>query len=83
MYKFWQSILLNENTYNGQPFLKHINLGIDQKRFARWLYLFHSTVDQLFKGPIADEAKKRSAQIAGAFYNKLSYINKSTQKSQE
>ena len=74
MYRFWQSILLDENTYTGQPFLKHINLGIEEVHFARWLYLFHSTVEELFQGPIADEAKKRSAQIAGTFNSKLNYI---------
>ena len=74
MYKFWQSILLDQNTYTGQPFLKHINLGIEEHHFARWLYLFHSTLDELFTGPIADDAKKRSAQIAGTFNSKLNFI---------
>lgn len=74
MYKFWQSILLDQNTYTGQPFLKHINLGIEEHHFARWLYHFHSTVDELFTGPIADDAKKRSAQIAGTFNSKLNFI---------
>ncbi len=74
MYKFWQSILLDQNTYTGQPFLKHINLGIEENHFARWLYLFHSTVDELFEGTVAEDAKKRSAQIAGTFNSKLNFI---------
>ncbi len=75
MYKFWQSILLGENTYSGQPFLKHINLPISEEHFARWLYLFHSTVDELFKGNVADEAKKRGAMIATMFNSKLKVIH--------
>lgn len=75
MYKFWQSILLDKNTYNGQPFLKHINLPISDEHFARWLYLFYSTVDNLFVGKIADEAKKRGAMIATMFNSKLKAIH--------
>jgi hemoglobin len=75
MYKFWQSILLGENTYSGQPFLKHINLPISEEHFARWLYLFHTTVNELFEGPVADEAKKRGAMIAAMFNSKLKVIH--------
>jgi hemoglobin len=71
MYTFWQSILLGENTYAGQPFSKHINLPISEEHFARWLYLFHGTVSELFEGKNADEAKKRAAQIAAVFNSKL------------
>lgn len=75
MYKFWQSILLDENTYTGQPFLKHINLPISDEHFDRWLYLFYNTVDDLFVGKIADEAKKRGAMIATMFNSKLKVIH--------
>ena len=75
MYKFWQSILLNENTYTGQPFLKHINLPISDEHFARWLDLFYSTTDELFAGPVADEAKKRGTMIGTMFNSKLKVIH--------
>jgi hemoglobin len=75
MYKFWQSILLNENTYTGQPFLKHINLPISDEHFARWLQLFYTTVDELFEGNIANEAKKRGAMIATMFNSKLKVLH--------
>jgi len=75
MYKFWQSILLDENTYTGQPFLKHINLPISDEHFTRWLDLFYSTADELFAGSVADEAKKRGTMIATMFNSKLKVIH--------
>ena len=79
MYKFWQSILLGENTYAGQPFLKHINLPISEAHFTRWLFLFQSTVSDLFEGAVADEAKKRGAQIAVMFNSKLKVLHADTE----
>jgi len=74
MYKFWQSILLNENTYAGQPFLKHLPLPIADEHFVRWLYLFHHTVNELFEGDVANDANKRAAQIAAMFSSKLKVV---------
>ena len=74
MYSFWQSILLEENTYSGRPFQKHIDLPISDDHFARWLYLFYSTTSSLFEGPVCEEAKKRAAQIAAMFNSKLKVL---------
>lgn len=77
MYRFWQGILLGGQTYNGRPFPPHAQLPIDIEHFERWLTLFRGTVDQLYEGPVADEAKFRANSIANIFYNKLRYLRDS------
>ena len=34
------------------------------REFGRWIALFHSSVDALFSGPMADEARARASRIA-------------------
>ncbi|GAB3313071.1 group III truncated hemoglobin [Hymenobacter humi] len=71
MYDFWSSILLHTARYSGQPFLKHIPLPINEAHFQHWLTLFFRTVDELFAGPVADEAKLRAQNIARVFEARL------------
>lgn len=81
LYSFWQSILLGEQTYTGFPFPPHMQLPINKEHFDRWLSLFTETVDELFAGPTANEAKNRAYKIADIFQEKLDYIrNKSNNK---
>lgn len=74
MYRFWQSILLGENTYNGRPFPPHAQMRLQQQHFDRWLKLWHETLDDKFSGPVADEAKMRAKNIANIFVSKISYF---------
>lgn len=76
LYSFWQGILLNERTYIGHPFPPHAQLPIDKQHFDRWLYLFTETVDSLFAGNKANEAKSRAYNIAGVFQNRLNNMRK-------
>ena len=68
MYSFWGSILLGEYSYSGNPMQKHIALSkltsITDIEFSMWLRLFTETVDQLFTGERATEAKVRAENIA-------------------
>ena len=76
MYRFWQTLLLDENTYSGSPSLKHMNLAIQKQHFDRWLELFCITIDQYFTGEKAEEAKVRAERMAMMFQSKLaSYRN--------
>ncbi|WP_101690288.1 group III truncated hemoglobin [Dysgonomonas massiliensis] len=78
LYSFWQGLLLGERTYSGFPFPPHAQLPIDKLHFDRWLTLFTEIVDELFVGPVADEAKDRAYRIGDTFQEKLRYIrNKS------
>src|SRR5688572_7651159 len=71
MYRFWQTILLEEHTYYGAPFPPHAKLPIDHNHFERWLQLFHQTVDELFSGEEAEEAKWRGNKMAQIFEVKI------------
>ena len=59
MYRFWQTILLEEHTYHGSPFTPHAKLDISKVHFNRWIELFHKTIDDHFTGEKANEAKNR------------------------
>ncbi len=71
MLRFWQTLLFREKTYFGQPFPPHQYMALREEHFTRWLALFDSTVDDLFEGPVADEAKSRARSIAVIFNAKL------------
>src|SRR5665647_725918 len=64
MYTFWQTILLEERTYFGSPFPPHANLPIFHNHFKRWMELFTQTIDELFIGHIAEDAKWRAGKMA-------------------
>ncbi len=71
MYNFWASMLLGDQSYQGNPFQKHLPLSIQSTHFTRWLELFVITVDENFVGSKADEAKNRAQSIAGVWQHKL------------
>lgn len=73
MYSFWQTVLLNEYTYQGGPFPPHMKLGINSAHFERWMQLFTATIDQLFSGEKADEAKWRAGKMSELFQYKLNF----------
>lgn len=74
MYRFWQTILLEVHTYSGSPFPPHKHLPVDQSHFDRWMAIFKKTVDSLFEGKIAEEAKVRAANMAYMFNYKIEYF---------
>lgn len=80
MYTFWQTVLLDEKTYYGSPFPPHATMPIDQQHFEVWLSLFTKTVDELFAGAIAEEAKWRADKMAQMFLSKLNYYRNSSAK---
>jgi hemoglobin len=73
MYTFWQTVLLGEHTYFGSPFPPHANLPISHNHFERWMQLFNQTLDELFTGEKAEEAKWRAAKMAEIFESKIEY----------
>lgn len=66
---FWSSVLLGAGSFQGNPMGVHIQLAkktpLGEKEFKTWLTLFHQHVDEMFAGPIADQAKSRATHIAG------------------
>jgi hemoglobin len=73
MYRFWQTVLLAEHTYFGAPFPPHANLPVEHIHFEKWLELFQATVDHLFSGEKAEEAKWRGNKMAQMFEIKIKY----------
>lgn len=73
MYRFWQTVLLEELTYQGNPGVKHITLPVGEEHFERWLSLFYTTLDELFTGAKAEEAKWRAEKMAEMFRSKIEY----------
>ncbi|TNE78873.1 MAG: group III truncated hemoglobin [Bacteroidetes bacterium] len=73
MYRFWQTVLLDEHSYQGSPFVPHAKLPLEANHFERWLLLFNETVDLHFVGPKAERAKWQGARMSEMFLAKLSY----------
>jgi len=80
MYRFWQTILLEEYSYDGRPFPPHAHLPIQQIHFDHWLKLFSETIDSLFVGKKVEEAKWRAQKMATMFMSKLDYIRHNPDK---
>lgn len=74
MYRFWQTVLLDEHTYYGAPFPPHAQMPVDEQHFNRWVGIFHSTVDSLFEGENAEKAKLQGERMASIFQSKISYM---------
>jgi len=68
MYAFWSFLLLGTDTYQGNPLEPHRRLHekvkLKEEHFDQWLKLFHQTIDELFEGKNAEEARNRSSLIA-------------------
>jgi hemoglobin len=64
MVDFWSTILLYTKKYKDDPMPKHRKLSVEQAHFDRWLFLFNQTIDELFMGEVADNARLRAASIA-------------------
>lgn len=65
---FWAMVLLGEPGYHGDTMTAHIRLHerspMSTAHFERWLELWDRTVDDLFIGNKATEAKQRARTIA-------------------
>lgn len=74
MYRFWQTVLLEEYTYQGTPFPPHAQLPVDLEHFQRWVQLFNATVDEFFVGEKAERAKWQGQRMAEIFLSKINYF---------
>lgn len=74
MHNFWSSMLLGDQSYQGNPFQKHIAFSINSDHFDRWLKLFTQTVDEHFAGTKAEETKSRAQSIAGVWQHKMGLL---------
>lgn len=68
MYDFWENIIFHVGGYTGNPMKHHEALHRKEPlravHFNRWTALFNETVDELFQGQKAEQAKQRALSIA-------------------
>jgi hemoglobin len=72
---FWETILLGAQSYGGGAFRPHAALNMKVRlragHFERWLWLWRTTVDELFAGDRAELAKVHADRVAKAFHARL------------
>jgi hemoglobin len=72
---FWETMLLGSGSYSGGAFRPHANLHARVRlragHFERWLWLWSTTVDELFTGQRAELAKAHAVRVATAFHARL------------
>lgn len=77
---FWETVLLGARTYGGGAFRPHWDLhqmtALTPELFDRWVALWHATVDSLFRGPVANDAKFRASRVAEAFSARLEFLDR-------
>lgn len=65
---FWEMVLFGKSLYRNNVIQKHTELhhrrSLEPYLFERWLTLFCGTVDELFAGPVAEQAKIRAQSMA-------------------
>jgi hemoglobin len=72
---FWEKILLGNHVYFGNPMVVHQKLHVKSpltlEQFRRWVEIFSTTVDKLFVGSQAENAKLRAKMIAHSLNQNL------------
>lgn len=72
---FWDRVLFQAGTYSGRTMdvhrRVHRRIPLTAAHFDRWLVLWRATVDGLFAGPVAEQAKAHAARMAAVFVRNL------------
>lgn len=74
---FWETNLFFVRKFKGNPMKAHkdidthFNYTITQKHFGKWLEIWFTTVDELFEGQKAVEAKERARNIASTLFFRM------------
>ncbi|WP_101953039.1 group III truncated hemoglobin [Mycobacterium sp. 3519A] len=78
MCDFWETVLFRAGLYRRNTLQAHRPIHdrtpLAAAHFARWLTLWTTTVDQMYRGPIADHAKIQAARIAMAMHRRLTGV---------
>ena len=74
---FWQSQLLFNKRFRGNPAEAHVkvdkaeNHTISPEHFGLWMNLWFATIDDLFKGEIAERAKRNARKMNTNLFQKI------------
>ncbi len=72
---FWEKALFGRPVYHSNPLIVHqqlhAKLPLEPEHFSRWVVIFVTTVDSLFAGEMAENAKLRARMIADSMNQRL------------
>lgn len=72
---FWEKVLFGKAVYFGNPLAVHQKLNekapLELEHFRRWVEIFSRTVDKLFAGETAENAKLRAKMIAHSLHQRV------------
>jgi hemoglobin len=74
---FWESSLFLKTRFHGDPLEAHIkvdkafNHSINELHFGIWLNLWSQTVNELYEGEYAENAKRRARKMGTFIYLKI------------
>lgn len=72
---FWEKILFGKPVYFGNPLLIHQHINekspLTLEHFRRWVEIFTRTVDLMFEGKQAENAKLRARMIAHSLNQRI------------
>ena len=75
---FWENVIFNRPVYKRGSEVMDVHINLNRKiqlrrgHFRRWLYLFKTTLDELFEGAMSTRARDRADSIALQMQRKLS-----------
>lgn len=73
---FWEQVLFRTGSYGGRTMEVHRRIHeripLTEAHFDRWLELWQSSVDAMFAGPVAEQAKTHATRMASVFQRNLS-----------
>lgn len=73
---FWEQVLFRTGSYSGRTMdvhrRVHQRIPLTDSHFTRWLELWERSVDELFAGLVAEEAKAHAGRMAAVFLRNLS-----------
>jgi len=77
---FWNNVLFHAGGYKNNVVQIHKDLNgletLTPAHFKRWLFLLNETIDENYKGDIAEKMKLRAKQVAMTIQAKLGYYSK-------
>ena len=74
---FWEASLFLKTRYSGNPLEVHVkvdkenNYAITERHFGLWMNLWFETIDELFEGDYANNAKQRARKMSTFLYMKI------------
>lgn len=72
---FWEKVLFGKPVYFGNPLSVHLQLNekspLKFEHFVRWVEIFSQTVNKLFTGETAEDAKLRAKMIAHSLNQRI------------